>query len=366
MRIVHLIEAYGGGTLNAVVLLANRQAADGHQVAVLHSVRPDTPANHAALFHPAVVLEELAMTREIAPRQDLAAISELRTILQVLKPDVVHLHSSKAGAIGRLACAGLNLPIIYSPHGFAFLRQDITPFKRKLYWHIENLLGKLTTRIMACGSPEADEARKLAGTTRIFNAVDVADLTAQARKGRSVIQRKAGVSYVAISGRIAPQRNPAGFSRVAAAVREQALGNVEFIWLGDGDRAQLDPSIRVTGWLSKPDLLATLKDVDVYFHPSKWEGLPFAILEAMAMARPVVASCAGGNLDAVRAGKTGYLSDDEAIQTKALTLLLDRPGLAVRFGNAGLAQAKESFSLKTYFQEAYALYAEACQEVARV
>lgn len=366
MRIVHIIEAYGAGTLNAVVLLANRQVTDGHQVAVLHSLRPDTPANHADLFHPAVARQEMAMPRELSPLKDFTAAAELRGVLQVLKPDVVHLHSSKAGAIGRLACAGLHLPVIYSPHGFAFLRQDISPMKRKFFWHIEKLLGRLATRIMACSTAEADDARKLAPAARIFNAVDVADLEAQAKRGRSRIKPNPGVSYVAISGRIALERNPEGFSRVAALVRAQSVTNVEFIWLGDGDRSRLDPSIQVTGWLDKPDLLATLKNVDVYFHPSHWEGLPFALLEAMAMARPVVASCAGGNVDAVRPGKTGYLSNEEAIQAKALTLLLDRPGLGARFGQAGRARAEEAFSLKAYFNDVYTLYADAVQEVARV
>ncbi len=363
MRIVHVIEAFGGGTLNAVVLLANYQAQVGHQVIVVHSLRPDTPANYPELFSTDVQLQQLMLPQGLAPHQDWAAANALRQVLTQVKPDLVHLHSSKAGAIGRLAAKGMAIPVIYSPHGFSFNRQDVPEWKRKLFWLMEATLGRLPCHIMACSSDEARAASDFAPSTLIYNAVDISALTETAATGRSAIKRGPGRPplVIAMAGRITAARNPEGFSEVA----RQILANrkdVAFYWLGDGDRESLDPAIHVTGWLSKADLLASLRNTDIYFHPSTWDGLPFSILEAMSQAIPVVASSVGGNKDAVAAPYTGYLADSVASQVNRLQELLDDPTLRVHQGRAGQARVAARFSLATYFQQVDELYARVQKE----
>lgn len=357
MKIAHVVEAFGGGTLNAVVLLANHQVEAGHQVMVIHSFREDTPANYAQLFDVRVHLVGLAIPQGLNPLLNAKAAGRLRLLLNADLPDLVHLHSSKAGAVGRLALLGTGVPTVYSPHGFAFVRQDIAPWKRRVFWEMERVLGKLGSRLMACSTDEANAARSFAPTELIFNAVDPDGLRATASEGRSQIKRGPAQPplVVAMAGRITAARNPGQFSEVARRIRAMRK-NVVFYWLGEGERQLLDSSIPVTGWLSKPDLLASLRGADVYFHPSAWDGLPFAVLEAMSQGLPVVASSAGGNKDAVVPGETGSLADTVDAQVRALLQLLDDPQLRARQGKAGLDRVQSCFSLKHYFHQVDALY----------
>lgn len=357
MKIVHVVEAFAGGTLNAVVLLANRQTADKHDVTVIHSRRPDTPEDVAALFDTRVRLTYFAIPQGLNLKEDWEASRSLHNALLQLAPDIVHLHSSKAGSVGRMAALGLPLKVVYTPHGFAFNRRDVPEWKRKLFWASEWALGKLPGHIMACSSDEAEAAQSFAATTRIPNAVDVPALQELAAQGRSALRQSPNAPRLAVvmAGRITAARNPEGFSEVARKVKA-VHPDVDFYWLGDGEHDVLDPVVKVTGWLSKADLQASLRDADIYFHPSRWEGLPFAILEAMSQGLPVIASSAGGNKEAVAPGKTGYLIDHPLSQVEAVLGLLAEHGQRERMGAAGLARVTERFNIEAYFRQVAALY----------
>lgn len=365
MKIVHVVEAFGGGTLNAVVLLANQQARELHAVTVIHSMRPDTPEAYVALFDARVSLVPLAIPQGLNPLKDLSASRVLRKALKSQAPDLIHLHSSKAGAVGRLAALGLAVPVVYSPHGFSFNRQDVPEWKRRVFWGLEWMLGRLPGHLMACSSDEATAARAFSPTTRIFNAVDVPTLVAEACHGRSAIKRRPGqpTLVIAMAGRITAARNPEGFSEVARQVLAKRK-DVAFYWLGDGERELLDPAIRITGWLTKADLLASLRNIDIYFHPSRWDGLPFAVLEAMSQGLPVVASTAGGNKDAVSPGRTGFLVDSPGEQALALLALLDNAQRRAAYGAAGQARVETYFCLAAYFQQVQSLYTTLCSKKA--
>lgn len=365
MKIVHVVEAFGGGTLNAVVLLANQQARELHAVTVIHSMRPDTPEAYVALFDARVRLVPLPIPQGLNLLKDWQASRALRKVLKSQAPDLIHLHSSKAGAVGRLAAVGLSVPVVYSPHGFSFNRQDVPEWKRRVFWSLEWALGRLPGHLMACSSDEATAARAFSPTTRIFNAVDVPALVAEACQGRSAIKRRPGqpTLVIAMAGRITAARNPEGFSEVARQVLAKRK-DVAFYWLGDGERELLDPAVRVTGWLNKADLLASLRNIDIYFHPSRWDGLPFAVLEAMSQGLPVVASTAGGNKDAVSPGRTGFLVNTPNEQSLALMALLDNAQRRAAYGAAGQARVEKNFSLAAYFQQVQSLYTTLCSKKA--
>lgn len=365
MKIVHVVEAFGGGTLNAVVLLANQQARELHAVTVIHSTRPDTPDAYEILFDKRVSLVSLAIPQGLNPLKDWQASRTLRKTLKLQAPDLIHLHSSKAGAVGRLAAVGLAVPVVYSPHGFSFNRQDVPEWKRRVFWGLEWALGRLPAHLMACSSDEATAAAAFSPTTRIFNAVDVPALVAEACHGRSAIQRRPAQPplVIAMAGRITAARNPEGFSEVARQVLATRK-DVAFYWLGDGDRELLDPAIRVTGWLNKADLLASLRNIDIYFHPSRWDGLPFAVLEAMSQGLPVVASSVGGNKDAITSGRTGFLADTPDQQVRALLALLGDAQLRATYGAAGQARVETYFCLAEYFQQVQSLYTSLCSKKA--
>lgn len=363
MKIAHVVESFAGGVLTAVSGLANHFTERGSEVTVVHSRRPDTPANINRFFLPQVELIEISMPSGISPLGDIEASRKVRAAIELLRPDVVHLHSSKAGAIGRLAMRGSWGPqaprLIYSPHGFSFIRKDVSGLKRAVFFAAEQALQHIApAHIVGCASPETELARKLdPGAVTIHNAVDVARIERAAATGRSVIVSD-GAPVVAMVGRITPQRSPGMFERIALKVRT-AYPHVRFVWIGDGDGWNFDPLlVEKTGWLPREDALATLSSASVCVHSAQWDGMPFAVLEAMALGKPVVATPVGGVADAIEFGETGFYAegvDDLASYVKGL---VTAPARAHVMGFKGKLRARELFDETTYFERWSAMYGE--------
>jgi hypothetical protein len=103
MRILHVTEAFCGGVFTSLTRLSSGLARRGHAVHLAFARRPETPADVAAYVDPAVVLHELPLVRSISPVADLRGVFAVRRLLNELRPDIVHFHSSKAGVLGRAA-----------------------------------------------------------------------------------------------------------------------------------------------------------------------------------------------------------------------------------------------------------------------
>src|SRR5690606_9878067 len=120
-------------------------------------------------------LIEISMTRELSPIKDVTSTIKLYKVLKSINPDIVHLHSSKAGVIGRISNAFLfkKNKVFYTPHGYSFLRRDISSFHVKMFWIIEKLnqliLGGIT---IACGDTEYLEAQKIGAALLVRNGVN--------------------------------------------------------------------------------------------------------------------------------------------------------------------------------------------------
>ncbi|MFM0075256.1 glycosyltransferase [Paraburkholderia sediminicola] len=217
-KIVHVTEALGGGVLHCVALLANRQAAAGDEVVVLHSVRQDTPpaAKLNELFDPRVRRQVVDMRTSIGAH-DIVSVFRLLIELFRERPDIVHLHSSKAAALGRIAARvlGITARTIYSPHGFAFLKEDISPLKIKLFLLIERALHATGGHIVACSKSELRYARMLLlraeRTSLVENAVKLDEFHSGGRgpAGEQVV--------VCTSARVTCQRVGAAASAHARA-----------------------------------------------------------------------------------------------------------------------------------------------------
>jgi glycosyltransferase involved in cell wall biosynthesis len=152
---------------------------------------------------------------------------------------------------------------------------------------------------------------------------------------------------VGILGRITYARNPSFFNSIAAAHPE-----VSFKWIGDGELRDLitAPNIEVTGWFTnKEDAYYFLNTIDVYLQTSLWEGLPIALLEAMALEKPIIATNIIGNKDVVNHGVTGYLINDLEDFSKSIELLKDK-NKRKKMGDAALKRVTKEFNSETNFE----------------
>jgi glycosyltransferase involved in cell wall biosynthesis len=304
--------------------------------------------------------------RPVNPWRDAAGLLEVIRLLRRERPDILHASSSKAGVLGRLAAAATRVPIrIFTVHGWAFAARSGTA--SQLYGLVDRLVEPLTT-VTICVS-ENDRAAGLAArtcaaqrTVVIPNAVDLAALRP------SPPRRRERPRLLAV-GRL---RAPKDFTTFVCALGMLPPGSFEAVIVGEGpDRRPLEAEIDALGLAGRirlagerrdvPDLLA---DADVFVLPSRSEGHPVAVLEAMAAGLPVVASRVGGIPEQVSHGETGLLVEpgDPRGLAAALRRLVAEPSLRLRLGAAGRERAERVFDLDACRRAHVALYS---RELAR-
>lgn len=340
-RIAHVVESFGAGTLSMVSAIANQQARAGHAVSVLHSLREETPANWQTLFDPRIDFVELPMIRAIHPGADWRAGRLLLAALKRFQPEIVHLHSSKAGALGRLVSLAYRGPRWFcSPHGLSFLQRAEGRLKNTIFLLIEKLLARIPVTFIACSPSEAEQIRSHLSqrVAVVNNAVDLATIPPA--------PGNAGVVRIGTVGRVALARNPELFASIAAALRGEG---VEFVWIGggepSGEAALRAAGVAVSGWCNRDEALRQLATLDIYIQTSLWEGLPVAVIEAMAAGLPVVATNVVGNRDLVRNGENGWLAEDRDDFLARLVPLIEDPAARRALGEQARAFAQENYSL---------------------
>ena len=339
IRYFHVVEAFGGGVLHSVSQLCHALGSKDFSWTVVHSFRKETPPNYMHLFPQGVRLIPLPMRREIHPWHDLKAFFYLFHLLWKEQPHIVHLHSSKAGFLGRMVCSLLNLPVLYSPRGFSFFRQDVSPWKRRFFFLLEKIASSTKSVIVALSREEFLWARRLSPyVVWIPNGVDLSFFDALSPALSSEIP------LVGTSGRILPQKNPSLFARIARFFHGQA----KFLWIGDGeDRVVFQKTpVEVTGWKDRRESLSYVASLDIYLQTSLWEGMPLSVLEAMALGKPVVAMKVVGNEDLVLHGKTGFLATSFSEFVEYISWLLESPERRKKMGEAAREWVKKHYTME--------------------
>jgi glycosyltransferase involved in cell wall biosynthesis len=165
--------------------------------------------------------------------------------------------------------------------------------------------------------------------------------------------------YVVTVGRLCEQKAPDVFAELAVrfAIAES---EAKFVWIGGGEtryeQILRDSGVEVTGWLSQAQVRERLQRAAVYVQTSRWEGMPMAVLQALAMGLPCVVTNVVGNRDAVRHGKTGFIARDMDRMALHVAELADNAALRLRMGQAAHADAMKRFSSARFRQSLLQLY----------
>lgn len=300
-RILFIVEAMGGGVFTYIVNLAN-ELSRKYDMYIAYAVRPQTPANYKEYFNPEIHLIRVKnFTREINPRHDLAAFFEIRKIAKQVKPDIIHLHSSKAGAIGRFAFDGKDVPVFYTPHGYSFLMKNYSSAKQNAFHAVEQICAKRRCTTISCSKGENDETLKMTKrAVYVSNGINISELQGMI----DGVKKEPHAFTVFTIGRIDYQKNPEEFNEIA-----NRLPDVRFLWIGDGKlRNKLTaPNIEITGWMDRKEVISRSMNADVLILPSLWEGLPMSLLESMYMRKPCIVSDVIGNRDVIQSKRNGYV-----------------------------------------------------------
>jgi glycosyltransferase involved in cell wall biosynthesis len=307
------------------------------------------------------VIVEPALRTPIDPRSDMRALHALDALLRRGEFDVAHTHTAKAGAVGRVAARRARVPrIVHTYHGFPF-HEFQSRGRRGAYVAVERRLGRITDVALCVGTGVAVEAvrRGLIAPERVRTigvSVDCppgTDLPAHAPEARDRARRAlglpAGVAVVGAVGRLAYQKAPEDF---LAAMGRLGRPDVVGVWVGGGELAGhvsrlvgLQQAGRVVLAGERTDVPEILPAFDVFALPSRYEGLPTAVVEAMVCGVPVVATAVNAVADVVVPGETGLLVPPRRpdLMAAAVRYLLDRPEVAARMARSARARLGDRF-----------------------
>jgi len=366
MRILYVITAaeWGGAPLH-VLQLMEYMVKQGHEVGLVAAPEPRLMTGAKALG--VKVFPNPHFVRPVRPWKDFRALWPIFRAMRAFKPDLVHAHSTKAGYAARLACAVLRKPIIFTAHGWAFT-EGRSLWKRRLLAGVERLAAQVTAKIICVSEHDRELAvqwnvAKPGKLAVVHNGIDPRPFL---EGGGAPLREELGLEgsvVLTFVGRLAPPKDPLTLLEAVKTLPKGVL-----LVVGDGELKPpveeyvrehgLEEKVRLLG--ERSDVLRILASSDVFVLSSRWEGLPYTIIEAMMARLPVVSTRVGGVPELVEDGVTGFLvpAEDPPALAEALQTLLDDPELRRRMGEAGREKALREFTLDRMLRETERTYEE--------
>jgi glycosyltransferase involved in cell wall biosynthesis len=381
VKIVHVIARLNvGGAALHVLQLAREQTRRGHDVLVVAGTLAagEESMEYIADDLGVQVYKLPALQRELSVEADSSATRELREIIRARRPDVLHTHTAKAGATGRIAAtlAGSARPkaVVHTYHGHVLSGY----FSRRwehLFRRIESVLALTTGTLIAVSDEVRDDlvGFGVAGPERFVVVPYGFDLPAWSDAddaARTRIRKELGLGAdtfaIGWAGRLTAIKRPLDLVRTLRAVVDSGV-DAQLVLVGDGelrgDVEALARELGVAGRTRFAGFQQRIREwyaaVDASLLTSANEGTPVVAIESLAAGRPVVATRAGGTGTVVQDGTSGYLLEigDIAGLAARLAELARDPELRRRLGEAGAADVRERFTVSRMADEIDAVYA---------
>lgn len=356
-RILYIITRpiLGGAQKNVLDLITGfHHSYEVHLAAGFHGHLTESVAKLGVPIH---ILPNLIRT--INPLSDAQAIAECYNLIKTLNPDLVHLHSSKAGLIGRIAGRLQRTPVIFTAHGWGFSSGN--PYlRRQIALASEKLFAHFATKIICVSKDDYHQAlRKGVGNQHSLVTIcyGIPPETPAIAKPESNPPR------IVMVARFSEQKDQ---NTLIKALQKLAHTEATVDFIGSGplqpnsealaEQLGLRSRIRFLG--DRHDVPQLLAEAQIFVLSTHYEGLPISILEAMRAGLPVVASSVDGIPEEVEQGQTGFhVPPRNAEQLAAkLDLLIRDPALRQRMGAAGREKFLAEFTLERMLTETDALY----------
>ncbi len=370
IRILHITQALGGveSYLNQIIQHMDRERFE----ILLMFPKSDGPL---AVTAKKLGVEQINvdLVRDINPLKDVAGLVRMSRHVRRIRPELIHVHSSKAGVLGRLTAGLFGIPCIYTPNAYAYLGAQ--GLRKKFYLRVERILRPFTAKLLAVGRSEANRSTEDVGftpekVTFVNNAIVPLTVT------WSPTSNSEKKPLVLMVGRLNHQKNPEMFVLAAGRVARRKP-EARFMIVGGGyhefhgDMVRdliaslgLQEQFQIHEWMAQEDLHHVMAQADIIVVPSRYDGLPFIPLEAMSMGKPVVGTQVDGVQDVIVDGITGYLVelDDITAMADRIVYLLKDSQLRINMGREGRKRIEKEFNISTNIRQIEDVYAEVCQQ----
>lgn len=359
MKILYCItrSTWGGAQRNIWELIKN-QVKLKNQVILVVGDSGDLSKKVKNYLPQVKVIVLPSLQRSINPVKDIWAIHQLRKIINQETPDIVHLHSSKAGVIGRIACMYKKCKVVFTVHGWSFTDGIASKKKKDIYRKIERIMWPLTDEYICVSKYDYNigirdhvikNPRK---ACVIYNGIDYDMQNSLDREIHEPLR-------FVMTARFSEQKDQLSLIHAFKNTK-----NCSLIFIGDGPTLTKAKELVLQNNLEKRiKFLGFQKDVDKYLTKSDvfvlsthYEGLPISIIEAMSHAMPIIASDVGGNSELVKNYQNGILTSDVNSLQRAIEYFVNNQNMIDKMGKKSLELYNSNFNLNKFLNRTQGIY----------
>ncbi|MDC1379121.1 glycosyltransferase [Algibacter sp.] len=366
IKVVHILHSVGGVDVYLRLVTENINS-DTTEHIIIH--QQEEKNKYYTKKNLEIVEYKLPIQREINPIKDFKAILATIKILKKEKPDIIHAHSAKGGIIARAASLFYKVNVLHTPHAYSFLSAE-SNFKKKLFLTIEKIFKHANSYLLATSESELQQGIDKVGYKReralLFNN---SILPIKSFEPLS-IEKTWPENYICSVGRPCFQKNIEFMMDVISQLKKSQK-NIHLVLMGVGFHApnlevvkekikklDLEKNVTLLDWTTRDDIFNIIKDSQLYISTSRYEGLPYSVIESLALSKPIVATNCDGNRDLVRHEFNGFLINDENKDefSSSILRLLNEKELRDVFSENALKLFSENFNLSKNIKNLEQIY----------
>lgn len=349
IKIAHILHSVGGVNVSLRQILQNIDTSDFENF-VIHG-NSDSKVLFQDKNSNSVLAYKLPIHREISIKNDYLAIVKALKIIRKEQPDLIHSHSTKGGVIARIIGFITGIKVLHTPQAFSYLSTD-KKLKRTAFLLVEKILSKGNSVLLASSESELKRAIDEVGYSKSKTALFNNAITPIENVSELSIPKTWPDKYICTVGRPCYQKNTEELIRVLYEVNKTV--DIHLVLIGVGHHADqleivedlvselnLTEKITILNWTSREDVLNIVSKSKLYVSTSRYEGMPYAMIESLALSIPNVVSDCDGNRDLIKNNFNGFCiknNNTEKFSEKVIQLLKEE-NLYNDFSN----RAKETF-----------------------
>lgn len=370
IKIAHILHSVGGVDVSLRFILKNIDD-DKFENIIIHGYH-DTNHNFFNKKNKKLVSYKVPIERNISFFKDITSVFQTYKILKSEKPQIIHAHSAKGGVIGRFLGFILGINVLYTPQAFSYLSSEIK-FKKFLFLQIEKFLITKSNYLLASSNSERLRAINEVGYKKnnviLFNNSIQEVLSIK----QLSIDKTWPNKYICTVGRPSYQKNIELMIRVLNEVRKEQ--NIHLVIMGVGHHSDrlsnvqkliqeygLSDAVTLIDWTERENIFNIISNSKLYISTSRYEGLPYSVIESLALGKPCIVSDCDGNRDLITNGYNGFVIKDENIEefSEKIKLVFNDEVLSKKLSENAKKSFDEDYNIEKNIlklQEIYSKYA---------
>lgn len=367
VKIVHIANPTAGVGIYLDLLVRHSSSDIFTHMVLCNFKNHDTDFQFRNKYH-------IPLIRQIRIINDIKCLLVIIQNLKRIKPDVIHCHSAKAGILGRIAGSYLRIPTFYTPHAYSYLSAK-SKINSSFYRSIEKLFRFFNSKTIACSPSEynrtINELKFNKENVFLWNNSIDDDFGVEEEE----VERKNEKGFLCSIGRPSYQKNTKLLVEAILEAKKE-IKDIKLVILGAGFYSpdlddincfikdqDLEDNIILISWLKRKEVISILRKSKLYISSSRYEGLPYAVIEAMALSKPCIVTEVDGNKDLIQDKLNGLLvKEDARLIAEAIIKLFSDDELLEKMSKKARNIFLESYNIKKNITKLENIYLSEIQE----